>query len=213
MVKIVPSILSADQGDLGAVVRRLLAAGLGTIHLDVMDGNFVPPITFGAKLLADLKKSVGGVYDAHLMVARPEAQLELFAEAGADWITVHQEAAPHVHRLLDRIKALGRKAGVSINPGTPVVQLEPLLGSADLFLIMTVNPGWGGQGMIESCLDKVRWLKERVDTPVMVDGGVNEKTMAKVAQAGTDLAVVGSALFKGDLGEILARLRKEAAAR
>jgi ribulose-phosphate 3-epimerase len=210
-VQIVPSILSANQTNLGAVVYQLRAAGLDTIHLDVMDGNFVPPITFGARLLADLKRETGGVYDVHLMVAHPEEQLEYFAEAGADWITVHQEAASHVHRLLTRVKGLGRKAGVSINPGTPVNQLEPLLDVADLFLVMTVNPGWGGQGMIEGCLDKVRWLKERVKTPVMVDGGVNEGTMAKVARAGVDLAVVGSALFRGDLNETLGRLKEQAA--
>ncbi len=210
-VQIVPSILSADQANLGAVVHELRAAGLETIHLDVMDGNFVPPITFGAKLLADLKREAGGVYDVHLMVAHSEEQLELFAEAGADWITVHHEAAAHVHRLLSRIKSLGGKAGVSINPGTPVTQLEPLLNIADLFLIMTVNPGWGGQGMIESCLDKVRWLKDHVEAPVMVDGGVNERTMSKVAASGADLAVVGSALFKGDLNDILTRLKEQAA--
>ncbi len=210
-VQIVPSILSANQANLGAIVHQLRATGLETIHLDVMDGNFVPPITFGAKLLADLKQEVGGVYDVHLMVAHPEEQLELFAEAGADWITVHHETAHHVHRLLARIKSLGRDAGVSINPGTPVTQLEPLLDITDLFLIMTVNPGWGGQELIETCLDKVRWLKDRTEAPVMVDGGVNLRTMAKVARSGADLAVVGSALFKGDLTDILARLKEQAA--
>jgi len=209
-LQIIPSILSASQGDLTATVKRLCAAGLTTIHLDIMDGCFVPEITFGAKLCADLAKEVDATWDAHLMVANPEHHLERFAEAGADWITVHYESSNHVHRLLSRIKELGKFAGVSINPGTPVAALEPLLDVADLFLIMTVNPGWGGQRLITSCLDKVRWLRERTEAKLMVDGGVNQQTIGQVAEAGADLTVVGSALFRGELETVLPKLQQAA---
>jgi len=210
-LKIVPSILSASQGNLTATVKRLYAAGLTTIHLDIMDGCFVPEITFGAKLCADLGKEVSATWDAHLMVANPEHQLERFVEAGADWITVHYESSNHIHRLLSRIKELGKLAGVSINPGTPVTALEPLLDVADLILVMTVNPGWGGQKLITSCLDKVRWLRERTAAKLMVDGGVNLETIGQVADAGADLTVVGSALFRGELDEVLPKLQQAAA--
>ncbi len=209
-LQIVPSILSASQGNLTATVKRLHAAGLTTIHLDIMDGCFVPEITFGAKLCADLAKEVDATWDAHLMVANPEHHLEQFAKAGADWITVHYESSNHVHRLLSRIKELGKLAGVSINPGTPVSALEPLLEVADLFLIMTVNPGWGGQKLITSCLDKVRWLRERTEAKLMVDGGVNLATIRQVADAGADLTVVGSALFRGKLEKVLPELQQAA---
>lgn len=209
-LEIVPSILSASQGDLTATVKRLHAAGLTTIHLDIMDGCFVPEITFGAKLCADLAKKVDATWDAHLMVANPELHLERFAKAGADWITVHYESSNHVHRLLSQIKELGKLAGVSINPGTPVSALEPLLEVADLFLIMTVNPGWGGQKLITSCLDKVRWLRKRTEAKLMVDGGVNLTTIKQVAEAGADLTVVGSALFREELEKVLPELQQAA---
>ncbi len=204
---IAPSILSAHPGRLSQTAARLAELGLDHLHLDVMDGCFVPEITFGASLVRALRDESDAVFDAHLMVADPARHLETFAESGADWITLHYEATPHIHRLLTRIRQLGKKAGVSINPGTPVEMLAPLLDIAELFLVMSVNPGWGGQAMIPVCLDKVRWLKERTDAPVMIDGGVNARTIADVAAAGTDLAVVGSALFRGDPAANLAELR------
>lgn len=207
---ICPSILSAHQGRLSAVLVELAEHGLDQVHLDVMDGCFVPEITFGAGLVKHLRAESSAVFDAHLMVEHPERHLESFAGAGADWITIHYEAAPHIHRLLGRIHDLGCLAGVSINPGTPARALEALLDCADLFLVMTVNPGWGGQTMLESCLDKVRWLKSHSPARVMVDGGVNPQTIGRVAAAGADLAVVGSALFQGRLAETLGELRRNA---
>ena len=209
---IAPSILSAHQGRLSAVLAELAAVGLNHVHLDVMDGCFVPEITFGAGLIKRLRTESDAVFDAHLMVEHPERHLERFVNAGVDWLTIHYEATPHIHRLLTRIRSLGCLAGVSINPGTPVNVLEALLDSADLFLVMTVNPGWGGQSMIESCLDKVRWLKVHSKAKVMVDGGVNAETIGKTAAAGADLVVVGSALFKGELADTVAELQRRAAA-
>lgn len=207
---IVPSILSAHPGRLAETAARVGGLGLEHLHLDVMDGCFVPEITFGASLVRSLRAESGLIFDAHLMVADPARHLEAFAEAGADWITLHYETSPHIHRLVTRVQQLGRRAGVSINPGTPVETLSPLLGTADFFLVMSVNPGWGGQELIRACLDKVRWLKERCDAPVMIDGGVNVSTIAEVARAGADLAVVGSALFDGDPAANLAALRRAA---
>jgi ribulose-phosphate 3-epimerase len=200
--RVAPSILSADMGRLGAQVAEVMDAGARVIHFDVMDGQFVPPITIGPLVLsgiADLVHAAGGVVDVHLMIAAPERQIEDFAKAGADSITFHEEATPHAHRTLAAIRELGCLAGVAINPGTPVEAIQELRGMADLVLCMTVNPGWGGQSFIETSPEKVERLAPLVGkAAIEVDGGVDTQTAGPLAAAGAHLFVAGSAVFGAD---------------
>lgn len=198
-----PSILSADFSNLSAALQRIHDAGADWIHLDVMDGHFVPNITFGPKMVHDLKQNTHLPLDVHLMISEPEKYIDDFVAAGADYLTFHLEAAVHAHRLLQRIKAGGVKAGISIVPSTPASHLAELLPFLDLVLIMTVNPGFGGQSLIPECLDKVRYLKSessRRGLPflIAVDGGVNRETAAEVRSAGTDVFISGSAFFRAE---------------
>ena len=200
MLKLAPSVLSCSFANVKKAVDEVDSLGLEYLHLDVMDGCFVPEITFGAKLVKDIRRYTDIIFDCHLMTVRPEDKIDAFIEAGADIITIHQEATVHLHRVLQRIKAAGIKCGISIVPSTPVSAIMPLLEMADLVLVMTVNPGYGGQKLIQSCLDKVVELKEireREDYSylISVDGGVNLTTIQDVATAGADLAVTGSAFF------------------
>jgi ribulose-phosphate 3-epimerase len=186
-----PSILSADFARLGEEVRAVDSAGADWIHIDVMDGHFVPNITIGPDVVKALRPHTGKPFDVHLMIAPVDPYLEAFANAGADIITVHPEAGPHIHRTLQAIKALGKKAGVVINPGTPVEVLDNLMDLADLVLVMSVNPGFGGQSFIPSQLEKVARIH------LEVDGGVNAETARMCVEAGADVLVAGSATFKG----------------
>lgn len=211
---IAPSILSADFSRLGEDISRVAQAGARWIHVDVMDGHFVPNITIGPLVVKAVRGVTDRVLDVHLMIENPDLYIPDFAQAGADWITVHQEACPHLHRSIHLIKDQGKKAGVSINPATPVSLLENILGEVDLVLIMSVNPGFGGQKFIPNALEKVKKLKDmareqKADFLIEIDGGVGLNNAGEIARAGVDVLVAGSAVFgTPDPGQTVQKLLK-----
>lgn len=199
-----PSLLSADFSNLEAAVRQIEKNNGSAIHIDVMDGRFVPEITYGHPVVRSIRKLTDLPFDVHLMVERPENQIESFINAGADWLTFHFEATPHAHRLVQMIHERGKKAGIAICPATPVSALSEIAEYADIILVMSVNPGWGGQSLIPSCVDKIAALKEMREAGsgsflISVDGGVNRETVAGVLTAGADVVVSGSSFFNGSL--------------
>ncbi len=216
--RIAPSILSADFARLGEEVRAVTAAGADWIHIDVMDGHFVPNLTIGPMVVQALRPCTALPFDVHLMITPVDAFVAQFAAAGADIITIHPEAGPHAHRTLQLIKSLGKRAGVALNPGTPVEMVDYLLGDVDLVLVMTVNPGFGGQSFIAQQLEKISALRRRIDASgrridLEVDGGINDETARAVIAAGADVLVAGSATFKGGAGAYAQNIRRLRSAR
>lgn len=216
MVKIAPSILSADFSRLGEHVRIVEEAGAEYLHLDVMDGHFVPNITLGPPVVSALRKGSGMLFDAHLMIENPDLYAQRFIEAGADLVTVHAEASPHLHRTIQMIKKSGARAGVALNPSTHPSAIEYVLGMVDLVLVMTVNPGFGGQEFIAGMVDKIRAVREMLDragssAEIQVDGGITTATAPLVYSAGATVLVAGSSVFgSADPGAAVRELRKAA---
>ncbi len=211
-VRIAPSILSADFARLGDEVRAVDEAGADWIHVDVMDGHFVPNLTIGPGVVKALRPHSAKPFDVHLMIAPVDNFLDAFAEAGADIITVHPEAGPHLHRTVQRVKALGKKAGVSLNPATPAKALDYVLEEVDLVLVMSVNPGFGGQKFITSQLKKIEAIAKRIakhglDITLEVDGGIDEATARQAVDAGATALVAGTAAFRGGPGQYAANIR------
>ena len=210
---IAPSILSADFARLGEEITAVAKGGADVIHIDVMDGHFVPNITIGPLVVKAVRKITDLPLDVHLMIENADRYLEDFAKAGADWITVHVETGYHLHRTIHRIKELGKKAGAVLNPATPLTSLEEILPDLDLVMLMTVNPGFGGQSFIESSLAKIRQLKKMIDdwglsVGIEVDGGVSPKTIGAIAAAGANIFVAGSAVFgQNDYAKVIAELK------
>ena len=216
MVEIAPSILSADFARLAEQVHAVEAAGATMLHVDVMDGHFVPNITIGPPVVRSLRRATGLILDVHLMIENPDQYIPAFAEAGADWISVHQEACPHLHRTIELIKSVGAQAGAVINPATPVGTLSEVLDMVDFVLVMSVNPGFGGQQFIRGSLEKMRSLvgmrSERArHFKVEVDGGIGQETVADAVRAGADVLVAGNAIFaQGDAKQNFVELRSTA---
>ncbi|SCY66277.1 ribulose-phosphate 3-epimerase [Desulfoluna spongiiphila] len=212
---IAPSILSADFSKLGDEIKAVEAAGAGWIHIDVMDGHFVPNLTYGPIIVEASKKVTDLPLDVHLMIEKPDLLIPDFVKAGADWISVHAEACTHLNRSIQLIKSLGAKAGVALNPATPVSAIEWVIDELDFVLVMSVNPGFGGQSFIENSLDKVREIKKMItdkglSTLIQIDGGVNKKTVRDIAAAGVDSFVAGSAIFGSEsYEETISFLKKE----